>query len=105
MIKENHPDNNVGNIEYIRREDALNAISCDITITGKENAEIVCKAIASFADGIKALEPEDVVPVCRCKDCKFYTSMRPDIKTGICDLNVHHMGDDGFCSCGERREK
>ena len=46
---------------------------------------------------------EDVVQVVRCKDCRFYTSMRPDIKTGICDLNVHHMGDDGFCSCGERR--
>lgn len=46
---------------------------------------------------------DDVVPVVFCKDCKFYTSMRPDIKTGICDLNVHHMGDDGFCSEGERR--
>ena len=50
------------------------------------------------------LPSADVVRVVRCKDCKFYTSMRPDIKTGICDLNVHHMGDDGFCSCGERRE-
>lgn len=68
MIKENHPDNNVGNIEYIRREDALNAISCDITITGKENAEIVCKAIASFADRIKALPSDDVAPVVRCDD-------------------------------------
>ena len=47
----------------------------------------------------------DVVRVVRCKDCKFYTSMRPDLKTGICDLNVHHMGDDGFCSYGERREE
>ena len=48
--------------------------------------------------------PADVVQVVRCKDCKFYTSMRPDLKIGICDLNVHHMGDDGFCSCGERKE-
>lgn len=48
---------------------------------------------------------DDVAPVVRCKDCKFYTSMRPDLKTGICDLNVHHMGDDGFCSYGERREE
>lgn len=49
----------------------------------------------------KIIRGTDIVPVVRCKDCKFYTSMRPDIKTGICDLNVHHMGDDGFCSCGE----
>lgn len=53
----------------------------------------------------KIIRGTDIVPVVRCKDCKFYTSMRPDIKLGICDLNVHHMGDDGFCSCGERREE
>jgi len=51
------------------------------------------------------VDSADVAPVVRCKDCKFYTSVRPDIKTGICDLNVHHMGDDGFCSCAERREE
>jgi len=51
------------------------------------------------------VDSASVVPVVRCKDCRFYTSMRPDIKTGICDLNVHHMGDDGFCSDGKRREE
>lgn len=49
--------------EYVRKQDALNEISCDITITGKENAEIVCKTIASFADGIKAIPAADVAPV------------------------------------------
>lgn len=28
----------------------------------------------------------DVIKVIRCKDCKFYTSMRSDLKTGICAL-------------------
>lgn len=51
------------------------------------------------------IEPADVAPVVRCKDCKFYTSMRPDIKTGICDLNIHFTGDDDFCSHGERRKE
>ena len=82
--------------EYIRREDAVNTVI----------PAMVDGADAEIVEGlIYMIEPADVVQVVRCKDCKFYTSMRPDIKTGICDLNVHHMGDDGFCSCGERREE
>lgn len=107
MIKENHPDNNVGNIEYIRREDALNAISCDITITGKENAEIVCKAIASFADGIKALPSADVVLVVRCKDCKhfyFADNRIPQEQRYVCEISGEIWKPDSFCSYGEREE-
>ena len=59
-----------------------------------------------FASFVVRDAPEvDAVPVVRCKDCKFYTSMIPREKIGICDLNVHHMGDDGFCSCGERKNE
>lgn len=46
----------------------------------------------------------DVIKVIRCKDCKFYTSMRSDLKTGICALLSAHFGDDGFCSEAERRQ-
>ena len=49
--------------EYIRKQDAIDAIHCDIKITGRENAETVCKTIESFTDGIKSIEPADVVPV------------------------------------------
>ena len=49
--------------EYIRKQDAIDAIHCDIKITGRENAETVCKTIESFTDGIKSLEPADVAPV------------------------------------------
>ena len=45
--------------------------------------------------------PEAVV---HCKDCKYYTSMIPNKNTGICSLASRHLGDDGFCSEGERRE-
>lgn len=41
--------------DLISRQDALDAISCDITITGKQNAEVVAETIASFVDRIKAL--------------------------------------------------
>lgn len=42
-------------MDLIERQAALDAIHCDITITGRQNAEIVCEAIASFADNLKAL--------------------------------------------------
>lgn len=38
-----------------------------------------------------------------CKNCKFYTPMNHKLKTGICDMTMHHLGDDGFCSDAERR--
>ena len=44
-----------------------------------------------------------LVDVVECKDCKFYTAMRPDLKEGICSLACRHLGDDGYCSEGERR--
>jgi len=47
--------------ETIYRQAAIDAINCDITITGKQNAEVVAETIASFVDRIKALpsaEPE-----------------------------------------------
>ena len=85
--------------EYISKHDVLNLPQ---SIERNLRGEIVERSID--VKDIEALKSaEDVVRVVRCKDCTFYTSMRPDIKTGICDLNVHHMGDDGFCSYGERK--
>ena len=49
-----------------------------------------------------ALKPIDAVPVVRCKDCKFYHQMTAE--TGICDLACRHLGNDGFCSEGERND-
>lgn len=87
--------------EYIRKQDAIDAIHCDIKITGRENAETVCKTIESFTDGIKSLEPADVVQVVRCKDCLFFTTgkscCRPE--------GLIKAREDAFCSYGERREE
>lgn len=89
--------------EYIRRQDAVDAVheEFDGCTVWDESGERTADEVESIIDRVPSV---DVAPVVRCKDCKFYTSMRTDIKTGICDLNVHHMGDDGFCSYGERKE-
>lgn len=52
---------------------------------------------------------EDILPsaqpeIIRCKDCKFYTPMNRETKTGICRLLMHqNFGDDWYCAGAERR--
>ena len=43
--------------ELIERQAAIDAIHCDITVIGKENAETVARTIGGFVDRIKALPP------------------------------------------------
>lgn len=45
---------------------------------------------------------EEVGELVRCKDCKFYYRMTAE--TGICELACRHLGNDGFCSEGERKD-
>ena len=45
--------------DTIYRQDAIDAISCNITVTGRQNAELVAATIGSFADRIKALPSAD----------------------------------------------
>lgn len=42
--------------------------------------------------------------IIRCKDCKFYTPLNRETKTGICGLLLHqNFGDDWHCAGAERR--
>ena len=41
--------------DCISRQAAIDAIHCDITVTGRQNAELVAATIGAFADRIKAL--------------------------------------------------
>jgi predicted RNA-binding Zn-ribbon protein involved in translation (DUF1610 family) len=43
--------------DLISRQAALDAIHCNITVTGRQNAELVAATIGAFADRIKALPP------------------------------------------------
>ena len=42
-------------IELIERQAAIDAIHCNIVVTGRENAELVAKTMGEFVDRIKAL--------------------------------------------------
>jgi hypothetical protein len=57
--------------------------------------------ICRVLNHLPSAQPE----IIRCKDCKFYTKIRVDLKNGfgICSLACRHLGDDGFCSEAERR--
>ena len=49
---------------------------------------------------IPSAQPE----IIRCKDCKFYTPLNRETKSGICSLLVHqNFGDDWYCAGAERR--
>ena len=43
--------------DLIYRQAALDAIHCNITVTGRQNAELVAATMGAFADRIKALLP------------------------------------------------
>ena len=53
-------------MDLIERQAAIDAISCDITVTGRQNAELVAATIGTFADRIKALPSiqTDLQPTC-----------------------------------------
>lgn len=82
--------------------DAKDVYSC-----GFRNGIRWCRAL--LEDGPSTLNFEDASQyeqpeIVRCKECKFYTETRTDLKTGICSLACRHLGDDGFCSEAIRRE-
>lgn len=49
-------------------------------------------------DVVKAMPSADLVPVVRCRDCKYYEGRN------WCGLNETDFDPDDFCSYGERRE-
>jgi len=93
--------------EYIRKQDAVDY--CKALM----NAELVqhtddwgygkerynqTEVILNF---IENRQPADVVPVVRCKDCKFREN--DDFCTGR-GFPYQLVPDDGFCDKGERKE-
>ena len=103
--------------DTISRQAAIDAIHCDITITGRQNAELVAATIGAFADRIKAL-PSAEPQIIRCKNCKHWIPYDwmfnevwqskniadyPEDDIG-CDCSDMAMKANDFCSRGERRE-
>lgn len=61
------------------------------------------KVIRQTVEEVKSQYALEYPKIIHCEDCKFYTPMNRALKTGICSLTMHHLGDDGFCSDAERR--
>lgn len=93
--------------DLIKRQDAIDAINCNIVITGKRNSEVVASTIGTFVDRIKALpsaEPErktgkwitDTYGHIICSECGWCA---PRIMTGcLCDRHLDYVKSE-FCWC------
>lgn len=79
--------------EYIKREDALE-------ITKRTSGDYA----TAFAE-IRKIPAADVVPVVRCKDCKYLVNATVnDNGFLICDISDMEITLDDFCSYGERKD-
>lgn len=73
------------------------------SIADKKKEDTIRAVMADVVTPIVVSQPPvDAVPVVRCKDCKFFYQMTAE--TGICELGCPHLGNDGFCSEGERKD-
>lgn len=97
--------------DLISRKAAIDALAEDMPQTytpdGSHPAdEGIFMAQEIYADCIQTLKelPSAQPEIVRCKDCKFYSQMNRETKTGICNLTMHqNFGDNWFCAGAERR--
>ena len=62
---------------------------------------VEAETLSDFIHGRYTLSTK---PLIRCKDCKFYTPLNRETKSGICSLLIHqNFGDDWYCAGAERR--
>lgn len=73
--------------EYIKREDAIDAVLFSLVGTGHQSQAIYA---------IRDVTTADVVKVVRCKDCKYFYQ---DGNIKVCKYwNYHSATDDTYCS-------
>ena len=91
--------------EYIRKQDAVNVVA--------NTAKIVASFNYQYAiDALSALAPADVVPVVRCRDCKYVRKWRSEesakkfgqVYECACGVLACPNPND-FCSYGERKSE
>ena len=81
--------------DVISRQAAI-ARAVPLNLFGRE----VMIVSVSELENLPSAQPE----IIRCKDCKFYSPMNRETKTGICNLIMHqNFGDNWFCAGAERR--
>ena len=90
--------------EYIEREVAIKAVEkADYTAIADDADS--CKA-NYLREIIESVPAADVVPVVRCKDCKYayINSFSAASGVALCSSSAKVMQQDDFCSYGERKD-
>ena len=97
--------------DLISRKAAVNALLTlgfvwDDSLSDVEKEELnyaIHGIIMAYKERIEQL-PSAQPEIIRCRECKFYTPMNRETKTGICNLTLHqNFGDDWYCAGAERR--
>ena len=100
--------------DFIRRADIQNRLdeeNCDIIDDYAEKVGYSVTKIQGWIDSIPAV---DVVPVVRCKDCKYFELERWKMIDGTLTIIAHEVcafwsggcktSSDGYCSEGIKKE-
>lgn len=85
----------------IERQDIIKELESWLKVEGYSEGELnIIKAVLYELQSLPSAQPE----IIRCKDCKYYSPMNKETKTGICNLTMHqNFGDNWFCAGAERR--
>ena len=102
---------NVPNNDLISRKAAIDAINTWDKFGVDERGRLVrwqegLELYVHLRDVLTAIVnlPSAQADIIYCKDCKFYSPMNRETKTGICNLIMHqNFGDNWFCAGAERR--
>ena len=88
-------------MDLISREDAIRWVKTECNPYGKPTLDFESgKKVIEHLEQMPSAQPE----IIRCKDCKFYSPMNRETKTGICNLIMHqNFGNNWFCAGAERR--
>ena len=113
-MTENAPDTNVGNIKYIRKQDALDAfgLSEKTRKYGGDHSGYDTRMLYEIQDTIESLEPADVAPVrhgkwlpivsynntYKCSECG---RLLVDITDGLKMVDKHYP----YCHCGAKMDE
>ena len=86
--------------DYIKREDAIEAVM-NTECVFAEDGTTYQKTI-DVVRGLNNIDRADAVEVVRCKECKYKRDSLGNC--GRIPWREVHLGEDGFCSCGERKD-
>ena len=94
--------------DLISKQAAIDAIHCNIVVTGRENAELVAKTMGEFVDRIKALptiQPErkkgewiEISSINHTYKCSECGRLLVNVTDGKNNVSKHYP----YCHCGAK---